>query len=229
MEVLPNAATAVRNKCEGGGRMWGVVGEAYVLIVFPFGLTELCLQISWMEDKRAPLIIKCSISAKSKLSTHLNATDGYWRRAGWPIRHIRFTSAALDSSETHEPLSCAGSWDLIPRMSCFAWKKRLAGDRQGRCNMEVGSSVCQTYMCCFVMRNKGLTIFFVRFGAISHSQIMSYLLFFFISSTSKLFLLSCFREQVLWRLPCILFLLQNHLTLTLSTVTLVWPAFSKHI
>lgn len=30
MEVLPNAATAIRNKCEGGGggRMWGVVGEA---------------------------------------------------------------------------------------------------------------------------------------------------------------------------------------------------------
>lgn len=29
------------------------------LIVFPFCLTELCLQVSWMEDRRAPLIIKC--------------------------------------------------------------------------------------------------------------------------------------------------------------------------
>lgn len=180
-----------------------------------------------MEDKRAPLIIKCSISAKSKLNTHLNATDDDWRRAGWPIRHIGFTSAALDSSETHEPLSCAGSWDLIPRMSCFAWNKRLAGDRQGRCNMAVGSSVCQTipvhYMCCFVVRNQGLTIFFARFGAISHSQIMSDLLFFFISSNSNTVLVNKYFGDS----TCILFLLQKHLTL--STVTLVWPAFSKHI
>lgn len=63
--------------------------------------------------------------AKSEPDTCLNAIGGHLSRP-----HIRFTSAAMDSWQTHELLSCAESWDLFLRKSCFAKKKCVARGQQ---------------------------------------------------------------------------------------------------